>query len=388
MVVSHESEKPVGSVFFLNGQLVLKALPGFEHLFPPGFEASFQARPPSPSLSPSPMHSDFKTEGGATFKKTSSWTTVKRAKRPCPEPEVEKPPPKRARSEKKSQVHEFRIGDVEGMRRFYFTRLGEVGINALRRIITEWVKVLEPTRLRNYGPYHKLKQYSWDFKLLDSVPVPKERGPPWWPNDVPYVEPAHLPSKCLESLGVAIMFLQFSSAEQAKEYHAGESLISKLHNAAKYFISTLPAQEYAMGHDAWNAVMKERALQTILPELLQVARDYEEHLLQQGRDEGEREPSPALGRIFTYAELQKPVRKSWRGQKGRDEKKAVEEKEREDKEREEMTKKEREMEDKMTKVVKTSTEMKGYRIIKTKVDKVQELQKVNKVMALDNLLNA
>jgi hypothetical protein len=113
----------------------------------------------------------------------------------------------------------------------------------------------------------------------------------------------------LEALGVTIMMLQFSTIEQGKEYHVGDSLISKLHNAASYFISTLPAQEYAMGHDAWNAVMKDRAVQTILPEILQVAQDYQEHLAQQGRDEGERETSLALGKTFTYTDLQKPVRR-------------------------------------------------------------------------------
>ncbi|KAF1960464.1 hypothetical protein CC80DRAFT_294394 [Byssothecium circinans] len=385
-MLTHDSEKPVGSVFFVNGQLVLKALPGFEHFFPPGFEASFQGRPPSPSLSPSPtvqseikpeaksptkyeakseLKSPTKTEAGTAFMKGTGWTTVK--KRECPEPAALEPPPKRPRPEKKMASHEFRIGDVDGMKKFYYIRLGEVGINALRRIITEWVKVLEPTRLRNYGPYHKLKQYSWDFKLLDNKPVPNDRGPPWWPNDVPYVEPAHLPSKCLEALGVAIMFLQFSTAEQDKEYHAGEGLISKLHNAAKYFISTLPAQEYAMGHDAWNAVMKERALQSILPELLQVSRQYEEHIIQEGKEEGERAPSPALGKLFKYAELQKPVRKSWKGKKA------------EEDEAKEVNKVVKKVKGKgQTPLERREREMMGLRPVKPKV---------SKVMAVNDLLN-
>jgi hypothetical protein len=202
-MASHDSEKAVGSVFFIDGKLVLKALPGFEPLFPSGFEAAFQARPPSPSLSPSPVQTLVKVEETPPLQ-NNGWTTV-RKRSIYTDANVEEPSPKKQRSDRKLSVHEFRIGDVEGMKKFYYRRLGEVGINALRRIVTEWVKVLEPTRLRNYGPYHKLKQYSWDFKLLKSETPPREhRGPPWWPRDVPYVEPAHLPSKCTINFGMTL----------------------------------------------------------------------------------------------------------------------------------------------------------------------------------------
>lgn len=85
-------------------------------------------------------------------------------------------------------------------------------------------------------------------------------------------------------------------------------MISKLHDAARYFVSTLPEHEYAMGHDAWNAMMKERALHTILPELLQVTHDHKQHLARQS-GEAAWASSPVLGKLYAYQELQKPKRK-------------------------------------------------------------------------------
>jgi len=58
----------------------------------------------------------------------------------------------------------------------------------LRGIVTHWVKRLEPQRQGKYGAYLSYAQRKATSKggNMDAI------KPPWWPREVPYIEPAHL----------------------------------------------------------------------------------------------------------------------------------------------------------------------------------------------------
>jgi hypothetical protein len=79
-------------------------------------------------------------------------------------------------------MHSFYIGNTDGLIKFFQRRLDELTTKPLRPIVTAWIKQLEPKRLSRYGRYHK--------KL--SRDQPSGCTPPWWPHNVPYLEPSHL----------------------------------------------------------------------------------------------------------------------------------------------------------------------------------------------------
>lgn len=74
------------------------------------------------------------------------------------------------------------IGNFSQVKEFFYRRFDELTTKPLRTVVTAWVKILEPRRQSNYGPYHK--------KL--SSERPPEHTPPRWPSNVPYNEPSHL----------------------------------------------------------------------------------------------------------------------------------------------------------------------------------------------------
>lgn len=76
----------------------------------------------------------------------------------------------------------FHIGDIEALKVFFRQRIDELTMKPVRGMVTSWVKQLEPKRKGGYGPYHK---------MLPSD-APEDATPPWWPRNVPYIEPAHL----------------------------------------------------------------------------------------------------------------------------------------------------------------------------------------------------
>jgi hypothetical protein len=76
----------------------------------------------------------------------------------------------------------FHIGDIEALKVFFRQRIDELTMKPVRGMVTSWVKQLEPKRKGGYGPYHK---------MLPSE-APDDATPPWWPRNVPYIEPAHL----------------------------------------------------------------------------------------------------------------------------------------------------------------------------------------------------
>lgn len=83
-------------------------------------------------------------------------------------------------------AHNFHIGDLDALKKFFRRRLDELTTKPVRPIVTAWLKLLEPKRLTKYGRYHK--------KLPKDQP--SECTPPWWPYDVPYEEPSHLDKTC------------------------------------------------------------------------------------------------------------------------------------------------------------------------------------------------
>ena len=79
----------------------------------------------------------------------------------------------------------FRIGDIASLQIFYATRFRELTMKPMRDIVTAWVKRLEPKRQKKFGPYQRYD--------LDPLSVrAKSTKPPWWPTEIPYVEPSHL----------------------------------------------------------------------------------------------------------------------------------------------------------------------------------------------------
>jgi hypothetical protein len=76
----------------------------------------------------------------------------------------------------------FQVGDIDGLKTFLRVRIDELTMRPVRSIVTSWVKKLEPKRKGRYGLYHG---------LLPTA-APEDETPPWWPQTVPYIEPAHL----------------------------------------------------------------------------------------------------------------------------------------------------------------------------------------------------
>jgi hypothetical protein len=82
----------------------------------------------------------------------------------------------------KGKSNTFYIGDIEGLQRFMRQRFNELTMKPLRGIITNWIRLLEPRRLGEYGKYHE---------MLPSQ-MPEDATPPWWPKTIIYKEPSHL----------------------------------------------------------------------------------------------------------------------------------------------------------------------------------------------------
>ena len=191
-----DSANPVGHAFYVDGRVVIKPLSGFEHLF----STTVLPQEPSPSPSHSPPEGELETE--PQVKTEGEQHTSLARVTPAPsgsrkrspslsslhDQELDQPKKRRTYERRKTDkaVYTLHIGDEESTKHFYRTRLREIGLKALRQIVTEWVKIIEPNRLRLYGPYHKKSPSKSD----------PARSPPWWSKDVPYEEPAHLQVKC------------------------------------------------------------------------------------------------------------------------------------------------------------------------------------------------
>jgi hypothetical protein len=81
----------------------------------------------------------------------------------------------------KDESNTFHIGDFEELKRFMLQRLEELPLELLKGIVANWIKLLEPRRLKVYGKYHS--------NLPSQMP---DATPPWWPKTVIYTKPSHL----------------------------------------------------------------------------------------------------------------------------------------------------------------------------------------------------
>lgn len=301
-----DSGKPVGHAYHVNGQIIIRPLQGFEHLF----STTVLPQEPSPSPSHSPPQGEIDADPGdadpkpepdqaaSTREAAPASVLRKRSSSQSDLQDPEQEPPKKRRTYERRKtdraVYTLHIGDEESTKHFYRTRLREIGLKALRQIVTEWVKIIEPNRLRLYGPYHKKSPAKSD----------PARSPPWWSKDVPYEEPAHLQVKCLEVLGADLLVYNSTRDLQDSVGPAQESWTSRLENAAMYFVSSIPVQEYSMSIDLkYNAEVKERTLNEVLPEIFMVVAEHEGWVAE--RADGLRK-TDAKGPAFTWGPLAKP----------------------------------------------------------------------------------
>lgn len=88
-----------------------------------------------------------------------------------------------SQSAQREHSHTFRMGNFEALKLFLGFRMDELTVRFLRPIVIEWLKLLEPTRPKKYGPYHKCRP---------SEAPENASTPPWWPEDCHYNDPSHL----------------------------------------------------------------------------------------------------------------------------------------------------------------------------------------------------
>ncbi|OAL51010.1 hypothetical protein IQ07DRAFT_408719 [Pyrenochaeta sp. DS3sAY3a] len=197
------------------------------------------------------------------------------------------------------RTHSFYIGDIDALTLFFRRRFEELTTRPLRQIVTDWIKQLEPRRLGEYGPYHKM--------------LPKEQPPGftpfWWPEHVPYNEPSHLSKTNLQLLAIDVL-LQHRKVDAAKRKG---SWVRRLKLTAQYTVEmAVPELFSSSKRPQYNEAMKERARSCILPSIFEVAQSYEDHLAQYNLYEGEGNEDPGNGQTHTWQSAPKPPREKVR----------------------------------------------------------------------------
>ncbi|KAF9733833.1 hypothetical protein PMIN06_010466 [Paraphaeosphaeria minitans] len=271
---------------------VFKPISGFEHLF---YEDVAAPTPP-----PFPQDTGKSRETQATETACRSSAAV-----------LSRKPPSRKRQRTHNRDHHdaqyaneegestanittsFSIGDVDSLKNFYTARFRELTMKPLRDIVTAWVKRLEPKRQKKYGPYH---QYS------DTCP--DQSKPPWWPVDVPYVEPSHLRLEHLIPLAVDIMLIHRRIDKEASKQKY-PSWIRLLETDAVYLISSKEIVSSARAAE-YNEAMKERALEVILPSLFNIAKSHEDYVAQYNLYEGSGNEAPGCGKQVSWQAIPLP----------------------------------------------------------------------------------
>ncbi|CAI6333421.1 unnamed protein product [Periconia digitata] len=161
------------------------------------------------------------------------------------------------------------VSDIPAVIKFYHTRFKELTMKPLRQIVTAWVKRLEPSRNRDYGPYDKTV-----------TPATAKSGtcPPWWPKNTPYTEPSHLKSNHLIPLAIEIMMVHRDVDEKKRT----QSWMENLEKDAIYHIDTTPDDSFSSSKEAaYHKCMKERATQ-IITNLFSIAKSHEAYILTEG----------------------------------------------------------------------------------------------------------
>ncbi|KAF1915361.1 hypothetical protein BDU57DRAFT_539723 [Ampelomyces quisqualis] len=188
----------------------------------------------------------------------------------------------------------FHVGDIEQLKIFFRNRIDELTMKPVRSMLTAWVKQLEPKRKGLHGPYHKLLP----------AEAPKDT-PPWWPQTVPYSEPAHLDKDGLLTLAVDIL-LQHRDTP-ADEFKRRMAWTHKLRRIAELEVEMTPAEAYSSSRNLdFSTAMKNRAEEKILPSLFDVSQSYEDHVNQYELWNYENMTKAPRGKSITWHFIPKP----------------------------------------------------------------------------------
>ncbi|KAF2750257.1 hypothetical protein M011DRAFT_235517 [Sporormia fimetaria CBS 119925] len=193
------------------------------------------------------------------------------------------------------RVESFRIGDEEQLKKYLTYCLSQLGANTLKIVIREWVSLVEPRRARTYGHYQK-----------HGTDQPSPKRPWWWPADIRYKEPSHLRKgdSELSKLAIAIMLLHRHPDPQdgKKRINWTKTLRDKATRVVDY---TLVTKLSSSRKGEYNNAIKEQVLDDILPELMDVAQEYEDYVAQLAEGDHVGEKGKDLGKQWSCREFPK-----------------------------------------------------------------------------------
>ncbi|KAJ4286955.1 hypothetical protein N0V90_012835 [Kalmusia sp. IMI 367209] len=156
---------------------------------------------------------------------------------------------KRKRDDSCHSLHVLQVGNIEHIEHFYAVRLTELNTRPLHAIVTAWVKKIEPLRQKKYGHYDTSKM----CRLSSTT------RPIWWPNKVPYFDPAHLKREDLITLAVSIMLVHRHIDDKCgKRKHF--SWIKTLERIATYILEDTATEKFSTAYSQWRSYMKTTLL--------------------------------------------------------------------------------------------------------------------------------
>ncbi|KAF2788123.1 hypothetical protein K505DRAFT_342363 [Melanomma pulvis-pyrius CBS 109.77] len=191
-------------------------------------------------------------------------------------------------------THDLYLGDCEGMAFFYQTRCHEVNQTFLKQVVTRWLLALDRHRKRRYSSYTK--------KL--PTEMPEGSTPPWWPRDIPYIEPSHLAEKYLLPFAVDLLLIHRRSDKLKRDMYPSWMLELKKH--VDYVISTSSANIFSTSKDpAYMEAMKVLTVK-VMHDLFQAAQSHEDHLAQYTLYEEMGNEDNGNGKYFTWSPISRP----------------------------------------------------------------------------------
>ncbi|KAH7074684.1 hypothetical protein BKA63DRAFT_319292 [Paraphoma chrysanthemicola] len=193
----------------------------------------------------------------------------------------------------------FEMGDIKALKTFFRHRIDELTMKPVRGMVTGWIKQLEPRRLGGYGPYHR--------KLPTEAPA--DATPPWWPQSVPYIEPAHLDKDGLLTLAVEVMLQHRDSPTD--EIKRRSPWTVKLRQIAEYNVETTAPEHFSSSKSAvFSRMMKERAVKSILPSLFETSQSYEDFVFQHDLWKHRDEKKFPRGKSITWQSVPRPPKQT------------------------------------------------------------------------------
>ncbi|KAH7087624.1 hypothetical protein FB567DRAFT_415595, partial [Paraphoma chrysanthemicola] len=193
----------------------------------------------------------------------------------------------------------FEMGDIKALKTFFRHRIDELTMKPVRGMVTGWIKQLEPRRLGGYGPYHR--------KLPTEAPA--DATPPWWPQSVPYIEPAHLDKDGLLTLAVEVMLQHRDTPTD--EIKRRSPWTVKLRQIAEYNVETTAPEHFSSSKSAvFSRMMKERAVKSILPSLFETSQSYEDFVFQHDLWKHRDEKKFPRGKSITWQSVPRPPKQT------------------------------------------------------------------------------